>query len=639
MVLLSSFNLFIGLASAVAGVACTSTSPLLSRRILHERRGAVPQGWSLHRRADPDTVIPLSIALRQSNLGNLDDYLLEIADPTSPKYGQHWTPARVAQTFRPSKESVDAVRTWLVHDGVDGSRIQFTKDRAYLQLNVTVAEAESLLATEYYVYQHDDSGVEHLACHHGYRLPEHVSSHVDLVSPTIQFGGIKLGAALAKRGGASPAKKNMPRPHGPPKTPVAAEVGSALTADATNCDQQVTPDCLRELYGFNYTFVATDKNKVGVVELADQTYVAKDLDVFFKKFAPELVGVQPTLVSIDGGNVDFTETDESIIGESNLDFQLIMPLLGKEQQVSLFQVGGSGSFNLLLDAVDGAYCTFDGGDDPSEDVVPSGVKEDCGTKAPAFVYSVSYAGAEDDDVHYMQRQCTEFGKLALAGMTFLFASGDNGVASNSANLCLLPNGTAADAPGAFLPNFPATCPYVTAVGSTQVDAGKSARDVESATSSFGSGGGFSNVFPRPKWQKRAVGGYLSKVGGSLGYAGDVFNRSGRGVPDVAANGFPTAVVIDGNFTLSGGTSASTPIFAAMVAAVNDARLAAGKGPVGWMNPALYSHMFAGVFNDITNGTNPGCGTDGFPTATGWDPVTGLGTVKFQQLLQRFLTLP
>ena len=50
-------------------------------------------------------------------------------------------------------------------------------------------------------------------------------------------------------------------------------------------------------------------------------------------------------------------------------------------------------------------------------------------------------------------------------------------------------------------------------------------------------------------------------------------------------------------------------------------------------------MFAGVFNDITNGTNPGCGTDGFPTATGWDPVTGLGTVKFPQLLQRFLTLP
>ena len=61
--------------------------------------------------------------------------------------------------------------------------------------------------------------------------------------------------------------------------------------------------------------------------------------------------------------------------------------------------------------------------------------------------------------------------------------------------------------------------------------------------------------------------------------------------------------------------------------------------MNWVDWQLYSHMFAGVFNDITNGTNPGCGTDGFPTATGWDPVTGLGTVKFPQLLQRFRTLP
>ena len=70
----------------------------------------------------------------------------------------------------------------------------------------------------------------------------------------------------------------------------------------------------------------------------------------------------------------------------------------------------SGSFNLLLDALDGTYCTFDGGDDPSEDAVGTGIKQDCGTKNSALVYSVSYAGGEDDDIHYMERQCTEFGK-------------------------------------------------------------------------------------------------------------------------------------------------------------------------------------------------------------------------------------
>ena len=39
---------------------------------------------------------------------------------------------------------------------------------------------------------------------------------------------------------------------------------------------------------------------------------------------------------------------------------------------------------------------------------------------------------------------------------------------------------------------------------------------------------------------------------------------------------------------------------------------------------IYSHWFADAFHDITNGTNPGCGTEGFPAMSGWDPVTGLG---------------
>ena len=53
---------------------------------------------------------------------------------------------------------------------------------------------------------------------------------------------------------------------------------------------------------------------------------------------------------------------------------------------------------------------------------------------------------------------------------------------------------------------------------------------------------------------------------------------------------------------------------------------------------LYSHLFADAFHDVTNGTNPGCGTDGFPAMPGWDPVTGLGTPNFPTLLKRFLAL-
>jgi hypothetical protein len=98
-------------------------------------------------------------------------------------------------------------------------------------------------------------------------------------------------------------------------------------------------------------------------------------------------------------------------------------------------------------------------------------------------------------------------------------------------------------------------------------------------------------------------------------------------PDVAANGDNIVVYINGEFQISGGTSASTPIFASLINRINELRLNAGKSTVGFINPALYSHPE--MLNDITNGTNPGCGTAGFSAAPGWDPVTGLGKSAYR----------
>lgn len=111
--------------------------------------------------------------------------------------------------------------------------------------------------------------------------------------------------------------------------------------------------------------------------------------------------------------------------------------------------------------------------------------------------------------------------------------------------------------------------------------------------------------------------------------------------------------------LVAGTSASAPAAAAMLAAVNDARIATGKSTIGFINPTvcrsppipqasrcadithlqIYSSNFSGGFNDITSGNNPGCGTNGFSAQPGWDPVTGLGTLNFPKLLELWTALP
>ena len=120
---------------------------------------------------------------------------------------------------------------------------------------------------------------------------------------------------------------------------------------------------------------------------------------------------------------------------------------------------------------------------------------------------------------------------------------------------------------------------ITSVGSTE--------GVAPEVAGTFSAGGFSNIFPQPDYQSAAAQTYLNALNiSSDNPLSGRFNASGRGFPDISTTGRDIAIIVNGTAQPVLGTSASTPIFAAMVAAVNDARLAAGKGPVGWMNPAV-----------------------------------------------------
>jgi tripeptidyl-peptidase I len=175
----------------------------------------VPAGWSLHRRADPEALIPLRFSLAQSNLDKLESLLLDVADPLSSNYGKHWSPAKVAETFRPSKETIDSVYAWLVDGaGIHADNVKLSPNGDILQLDVTIAEAEDLLQAEYYVYSDDEDGSVRYGCHDGYTLPEHVSKHVDFVWPTVHFGGPR---SLVRRDGSSSPASHFGRESGAPK--------------------------------------------------------------------------------------------------------------------------------------------------------------------------------------------------------------------------------------------------------------------------------------------------------------------------------------------------------------------------------------------------------------------------------------
>jgi tripeptidyl-peptidase-1 len=152
----------------------------------------------------------------------------------------------------------------------------------------------------------------------------------------------------------------------------------------------------------------------------------------------------------------------------------------------------------------------------------------------------------------------------------------------------------------FNPSFPATCPYITAVGATHVRHNVSITQPEEAAATvIYSGGGFSNVFDLASYQVDAVEIYFEKH--VPPYGSDRYNitQKSRGYPDVSANGVNLVMPIDGEFTYLYGTSASAPTFGSIVALINAARLDMGKGSAGFINPALYANP--DMLNDITLG--------------------------------------
>lgn len=191
------------------------------------------------------------------------------------------------------------------------------------------------------------------------------------------------------------------------------------------------------------------------------------------------------------------------------------------------------------------------------------------------------------------------------------------------------------------PSWPASSPYVTSVGATRF-VNQEVGQPEMASVQFGSGGGFSRMFDQTnaQWQVSAVKAYLANHPQDTHFPPNgSFPPNGRATPDVSALGEGYQVVANGQVEAVGGTSASAPAFAGMVALLNEARAQKGKPAMGFLNPFLYQHPDA--FRDITLGTNAiGRGTGplkyGFNATQGWDPVTGLGTPIFDKLLDAAL---
>jgi len=332
-----------------------------------------------------------------------------------------------------------------------------------------------------------------------------------------------------------------------------------------------TPSQVASLYGFPSGTGAGQC--VAIIELGGG-FRAADLTAYFTSL--DVGSPNVSAVSVDQGENAPTGDANGPDGEVMLDIEVVGSIAPAANIVVYFTPNTDAGF---LDAVTTAIHDT--------------------TNRPSVI-SISWGGPESTwTAQAMTAMDDAFQAAATMGITVCVASGDSGSTDGVGD-------------GADHVDFPASSPFVLGCGGTTLQATQSSITSEvvwnNGANGGASGGGISSFFPTPSWQ---VGKKAAQRNGTT------IALAKRGVPDVAGDADPDTgynVRVDGANTVIGGTSAVAPLWAGLIARINQTNGA----PVGYLNPQLYNKPQA--LRDITQGSN-----GDFVAAMGWDACTGLGT--------------
>ncbi len=353
------------------------------------------------------------------------------------------------------------------------------------------------------------------------------------------------------------------------------EKGRHKTAAASSSHD---PNEVAQLY--NYPAGDGTGQCIGIIELGGG-FQLDDLSTYFSSLNINLP--QVISESVDGGTNSPTTAD-SADGEVMLDIEVAGAIAPAAKIVVYFAPNTDQGF---LDAITTAV--HDSANQPS-------------------VISISWGSAESQ---WTSQALTNFDQAfqaaAAMGVTVCVASGDNG-SSDGVN------------DGSNHVDFPASSSFALACGGTTLQASNTQIANETVwndqPNGGATGGGVSDDFPLPSYQT------------GFNVPAPTAQAGGRGVPDVSGDADPNTgynVRVDGENAVFGGTSAVAPLWAGLIARLNQQT---GKS-VGFLNPLIYAQAVeASGFRDITQGNN-----GSFSAAQGWDACTGLGSPNGAQLLK------
>jgi kumamolisin len=354
-------------------------------------------------------------------------------------------------------------------------------------------------------------------------------------------------------------------------------------ADPAQAGTSYTPPQVAGIYQFPADTDGTGQT-IGIIELGGG-FSTDDLDTYFSGLGLPVPSV--TAQGVDGATNVPGQDPNGADGEVELDIEVAGSVAPGAAQVVYFAPNTDQGF---IDAVTTAVQA---------------------TPTPVAV-SISWGQSEDSWTAQSRSSLdAAIADGAALGVTVTVAAGDNGSS----------DGVSGGQPHV---DFPASSPHALACGGTTLQADPDTGVISSetvwndGTQGGATGGGVSDVFALPAWQS------------SVGVPDNASGGSGRGVPDVAGNADPDTgyqILVDGQQTVIGGTSAVAPLWAALIS-----RLAQATGKsFGLIQTQLYAGVGAGQaapgFQDITVGNN-----GAFSAGPGWDACTGLGSPDGTALL-------
>lgn len=576
----------------------------------------------------PDTPIRgITLVFKRSpaQQADLDQLLAQQADPSSPLYHRWLTPAEFAARFGVADADIAATESWLQSHGFTLDNLSRNHDR--ITFSGTATEIQQAFGAELHHYRSEDSAEPEL-----HFAPASTLSLPPALAP--------LTAAVLHLSDFRPKPSIRPLPN--------------YTTAATQ-SHFLAPGDIASMYDLYPLIGKSDTGSGQSLAIVGQTFVKTGGGSAVSNFQTAVTGgagITPVIVPNSG----FEAIIPGDLGESELDLEY-SSTLAKSANIFFVYTGSNSNYN-VFDAL--AYAI-------TEDIAP--------------VVSISYGGCEPVmSTSDLQQANALFQEAAAQGQTLIASSGDTGPTACAAYSA--GSGVTTTQQQSLAVSFPASSPYFTAVGGTQMAPGTFASGASNYwdgppgngldtvnslisyvpevvwnedSSSFGlaaSGGGASSIFPRPAWQTGVPG----IPAGAFRLLPDIALQSSVFSPGyVFCTDDPYIVgsltdcssgslkASNGNYVLSGGTSFAAPIFAAFVTDLNQyVQTTTGLGNI---NPVLYRlaaqpSIYSSAFHDITSGTTACAigdgtcaapGTSGYAAGVGYDQATGLGSVDFANL--------